>query len=93
MFNTPFFHRGTIHSDEGFRVVLIKRYFLTYEDRQLSLLLTRDSVPGNMDIFRTPIKDSKTGELVILDELTHKRVFDNMVRALEWKGYQVRVIS
>jgi hypothetical protein len=91
MFRSPLFSKELIVSDEGFRVRLLSRYFLLYEEEGLSVKLQFE---GDMrkDLFYGSIELPSTDMPLSLSPETEKRIYSNVQRALEWKGFSVRLV-
>jgi|HubBroStandDraft_5_1064220.scaffolds.fasta_scaffold851162_1 hypothetical protein len=91
MFRSPLFSRGLIVSDEGFRVRLLSRYFLLYEEEGLSVKLQFEG-DTRKDLFYGSIESPSTDMPLSLSPETEKRIYGNVQRALEWKGFSVRLV-
>jgi hypothetical protein len=91
LFHSPLFRPGTIISDEGFRIRLLSRYFLLYEEEGFSVKLQFE---GDMlkDLFYGSIESPLTDRPLSLSPETEKQIYGNVQRALEWKGFSVRLV-
>ena len=92
-FHSPIFRGGVIIADAGYRVVLFERFRLRYEEDDLSLIFSYESIPGYMDIFHGSVCDSLSEQPAKLGPEMDRRVCDNLQKALEWKGFEVHFVT
>ena len=91
MFHSPLFRPGTIVSDEGFRVRLLSRYFLLYEEEGLSVKLQFEG-DTQKDLFYGSMESPSTDMPLNLSPEAEERIYGNVQQALEWKGFSVRLV-
>jgi hypothetical protein len=91
LFHSPLFRPGTIVSDEGFRVRLLSRYFLLYEEEGLSVKLQFEG-DTQKDLFYGSMESPSTDMPLNLSPETDERIYGNVQQALEWKGFSVRLV-
>jgi hypothetical protein len=91
LFHSPLFRPGTIVSDEGFRVRLLSRYFLLYEEEGLSVKLQFEG-DKQKDLFYGSMESPSTDMPLNLSPETEERIYCNVQQALEWKGFSVRLV-
>jgi hypothetical protein len=91
LFHSPLFRSGTIIFDKGFRVRLLSRYFLLYEEEGLSVKLQFEG-DTRKDLFYGSIESPSTDMPLNLSPETEKRIYGNVQRAIEWKGFSVRLV-
>ena len=91
MFHSPLFRPGTIVSDEGFRVRLLSRYFLLYEEESLSVKLQFEG-DTQKDLFYGSMESPSTDMPLNLSPEAEERIYGNVQQALEWKGFSVRLV-
>jgi hypothetical protein len=91
LFHSPLFRSGTIIFDKGFRVRQLSRYFLLYEEEGLSVKLQFEG-DTRKDLFYGSIESPSTDMPLNLSPETEKRIYGNVQRALEWKGFSVRLV-
>ena len=92
-FHVPFFRRATTISKQGFSITLVtfgSRERLDYQDLHCHCLL--DVELGSITaILRRRTLSDKRG--VPLDNTSEIRVYENIRRALEWRGWTVAFVS
>ncbi len=93
MFRSPIFRSGTIISDEGFRLRLTLPYVLRYWEDDLVVDVSCDAVKPHIDLLHSSVSAFKNGSFTRLTAAEDKQLFDNISRALEWRGYNVTVVS
>jgi len=91
LFHSPLFRPGTIVSDEGFRVRLLSRYFLLYEEEGLSVKLQFEG-DTQKDLFYGSMESPSTDMPLNLSPEAEERIYGNVQQALEWKGFSVRLV-
>jgi hypothetical protein len=90
MFNTPWYDRALIKSDEGFAL----RWggdSATYVERGRKLTLTVDIGAGGANVFVETVSRWDDDPATIINRETQCQIVDNVKRALEWKGFDVKV--
>lgn len=92
MFRIPLLHRHTIVSDEGFAITFTSRNVLRYDEGAISLLIDIDGDGKRMDLVTNSMRTSEPNN-ESPDEMTLRRIEDNLVRALEWRGWSVQVVN
>jgi hypothetical protein len=92
MFRIPLISRHTIVSDEGFAITFISRNVLRYDEGDVSLLFDIDGDGKRMDLIARSMRTSDTNGKSP-DEVTLRRIEDNVARALEWRGWSVQVVN
>ena len=94
MFHIPLLRRGTISSDEGFRIVLRTRYHLEYQDNfGLCVSYNYDAVFPNLDLLILSENAVRNEHSVELTPSQKEQIRQSIVSALQWKGYIVRFVE
>ncbi len=89
-----YFAGGTIISSIGYRVVLSERFRLSYEERSgLAISVEYESVPGTIIVFHDSMCFLESGKQVDIDLELDRKVFSNITRSLEWRGFDVTVVG
>jgi hypothetical protein len=92
MFRVPFLRWHSIVSDEGFSVTFVSRNILKYDEGGISVLIDIDGDGKQMDVIANSMRASDPkGRLP--EETTARKIEHNVARALEWKGWSVRVVG
>jgi hypothetical protein len=92
MFRIPLLRRHTIVSDEGFAITFTSRKVLRYDEGDISLLFDIDGDGKRMDPIANSMRTSEPND-ESPDEMTLRRIEDNIARALEWRGWSVQVVN
>jgi len=91
MFKTRFLSAKTV-SDEGFSITLKSRTKLLYEVEGKSMIITTEGAGRYIDIFHSSMQHWLNDPSVIDDETDAQNV-DNITRALESRGLNVRIVT
>lgn len=83
---------GKIISDEGFTVSFSARNSLMYEAGRRTMTVRTEGDGKAIDVFQKTISrwDNDSSEV---DAPTNKMIADNIVRALEFRGFRVYLVS
>jgi hypothetical protein len=90
-FRVPFFRRSTTVSNQGFSITLISsgsRERLDYQDQLCHCLLDVEFAASTVVVLRRSLSDKQGSSLSSMAEL---KVYQNVRRALEWRGWIVEV--
>lgn len=91
MFRTRWLSAKTV-SDEGFSITLKSRTKLLYEVDGKSMVITMEGAGHYIDVFHSSMEHWSNDPSVI-DGETDKRNVDNITRALESRGLNVRIVT
>ena len=91
MFRRQWWLFGKTVSDEGFSVSFSSRFTLLYEIDQRSMVIRKEGDGRDIDVFHGSMRHW-TDDNSDIDEETDRRNVDNITRALEWRGFSVRII-
>ena len=91
MFRKQWWLFGKTISDEGFTLTFTSRFVLLYEVGQKSMTFRAEGNWPDIDVFHGTMRHWKDDNSDI-DEETDRRNVDNITRALEWQGFNVRKI-
>ncbi len=92
MFRRRWWLFGKIISDEGFSIILTSRTTLLYEIDGKSMTVTFESGGTEIDIFHSSMR-RWSNDSSLIDGKTDERNVDNITRALEWRGFNVRIVT
>ena len=92
MFKTRWLSSKTVSDDEGFSITLTSRTQLRYEIGGKSMIVTTEGAGSYIDVFHSSM-DHWENDSMAIDRKTDKRNVDNITRALEARGFTVRVVN
>jgi hypothetical protein len=94
VFKIPLLHRKKIVSDEGFTITFVSRNVLQYDGSHVSLLFDIDGDGKRMDVLARSARVAHDANSVNLpDDMILRKIEDDISRALEWRGWLVRLIA
>jgi hypothetical protein len=91
MFKTRWWSSRTT-SDEGFSITLTSRTTLLYEVAGRSMVVTTEGAGRYIDVFHSSMMHWTADPTPISGSTDEKNV-DNVTRALEARGFEVRVVT
>jgi uncharacterized protein YcgI (DUF1989 family) len=83
---------STTTSDEGFSITLKSRTKLLYEVDGKSMVITTEGAGRYIDVFHSSMAHWLDDPSAIDDEVDRRNV-DNITRALESRGLNVRIVT
>lgn len=87
------FNQSVIKSDEGFTVQFLSRDILRYSDKELVVCVGFDAGGGFVSLMCKTIMQLSPHPGQRLSPTQEKRVFDNILNALNWRGLTVDFIT
>jgi hypothetical protein len=91
MFRTPWLNKSKVLSDEGFYVE-IGRDWLVYQRGDRRMTMTCDVGGPEINVFTDTANRWDDDPSVEVDEQTRSTILNDVTRALEWRGLQVRLL-
>jgi hypothetical protein len=91
MFKTRWWSSKTV-SDEGFSITLTSRSTLLYEVDGKTMTVDIEGGGKYVDVFHSSMQRWENDPSVI-DGITDEKNVDNVTRALEFKGFTVRIVT
>ncbi len=91
MFKTRWWSSKTV-SDEGFSITLTSRTTLLYEVDGKSMTVTTEGAGRYIDVFHSSMQ-RWINDPSVIDGKTDERNVDNITRALESRGLNVRIVT
>jgi len=92
MFNTPWYDKALIRSDDGFSLRWGQDW-ATYEENGRKLTLTIDVGGSGATVFLDTISRWDDNPSEVVDALTQRRIAGNVMSALTWKGFSAEVMA
>ena len=92
MFRRQWWFFGKTISDEGFSIKFTSRNTLLYEVGGKTMIVSTDGDFPEIDVFHGSMRHWSNDSSVI-DGKTDERNVDNVTRALEWRGFNVRIVT
>ena len=92
MFRKQWWFFGKTISDEGFSIKFTSRNTLLYEVGGKTMIVSADGNFPEIDVFHGSMRHWSNDSSVI-DGKTDERNVDNVTRALEWRGFNVRIVT
>lgn len=92
-FKIPLLNRSIIKSDEGFTIKFVSGEILRYSDKELVLCIGFDSGANMIGLMCKTLTQLAPHPGEDLSALQEKRVFDNIINALTWRGLTVDFIT
>jgi hypothetical protein len=91
MFRKQWWFFGKTISDEGFSISFTSRNTLLYEAGGKTMTVRTEGDGREIDIFQNSMRHW-SNDISVIDGKTNDRNVDNIVRALEWRGFRVRIV-
>jgi hypothetical protein len=92
MFRVPFWRRSSIVSDRGFTVTVLSRSELKYQERSKVMTISIEQGDRHIDVFHSTIQ-RWDGEETPISNVEDSRITQNILEALEWRGWTAEVVS
>ena len=92
MFRTHWWHAAKTVSDQGFSITLISKTKLLYEVNGKAMIVTTEGAGSYIDVFHSSMQHWKDDDSAI-DGTTDEENLDNITRALESRGLNVRIVT
>ncbi len=92
MFRQRWWLFGKTISDEGFSITFTSRFTLRYEAGDKAMTIRTEGDGRDLDIFHSSMRHWENDSSVI-DGSNDERNVDNVTRALEWRGFNVRIVT
>jgi hypothetical protein len=92
MFKTHWWRSGKTVSDEGFSISFLSRTTLLYETNGKAMTITIEGAVKYIDVFHSSMQHWTNDDSAI-DGQTDERNCDNIARALESRGLNVRIVT
>lgn len=74
-------------------MVLFERFRLRYEDAVLSLNVNYEGTSKQLAIFHGSVRSAASNTMIHLDASTDEDVCIDLICALEWRGYEVEIVT
>lgn len=92
MFRRQWWIFGKTLSDEGFSIEFTSRNTLLYEAGGKTMIIHTDGDFPDIDVFHSSMR-RWSNDSSLIDGKTDERNVDNITRALEWRGFSVRIVT
>lgn len=92
MFKKRWWILGKTVSDEGFSIAFTSRTTLLYEVDGKAMTVRTEGDGSEIDVFHNSMRHWNHDSSPI-DGKTDERNVDNITRALEWRGFNVRIVT
>jgi len=92
MFRRQWWFFGKIFSDEGFSIIFTERNTLRYEIGERTMFVRTEGDGPDIDVFHSSMGHWSNDSSPI-NAKTDERNVDNITRALEWRGFTVRIVT
>jgi len=92
MFRVPLLHRSSIISDQGFTVTVVSRSKLEYRENQRVMSISIEQGGRHIDVFHSTIR-RWDGESLPISNADDRRITENILAALRWRGWTANVVT
>jgi hypothetical protein len=92
MFRRQWWFFGKTISDEGFSIIFTEKNTLLYEIGGRTMTVRTDGNFPDIDVSHSSMRHWNNASSLI-DGKTDERNVDNVTRALEWRGFKVRIVT